>query len=314
MKGTRFVEHLALVKPPKIDRVAGVIRDVKFLGFESLNDRTYEQVDPAIFNGAKSRLNHYAKEDDPNPPDPQFENIWAFAENARLAEDGVYGDLKYNPEHAHIKQILWWAENNPNVGGFSPIMYGTQRKVGNRVVRTPKLVESVDLVDRPATTNGFFESRKETRNMDEDLKKALADLAERNATIGTLNVQIESNKTRITALEGQVTTEKARADKAEGQVVAMQESVKQATQTAARDTLLVEAGFDLKDEASKPFFEAVRTAKTGDDAASLILTATNGRKATPTSSRQGHPASPKAGLEKTVESLEEAEKAGLLTV
>lgn len=313
MKHTRFVEHLSLVKPPKIDRALGVIRDVKFLGFESLNDRTYEEVDPAIFNGRKSRVNHYAKEDDLNPPDPQVENIWAFTENARLADDGVYGDIKYNPKHPMIEQILWWAENKPDVAGMSPIMYGTQRKVGSRMVRTPKLVESVDLVDRPATTNGFFESRKETRNMDEDLKKALADLAERNATIGTLNVQIESHKANVTKLTSDLTTATARADKAEGTIVAMTESVKQAATTTARNALLTEAGFDLKDKDSEAFFEAVRTSKDDALAASLILTATNGRKPTPTSSRQGHPAGA-SGNVKLVESLDEADKAGLLTV
>lgn len=149
--------------------------------------------------------------------------------------------------------------------------------------------------------------------MDEDLKKALADLAERNATIGTLNVQIESNKTRITALEGQVTTEKARADKAEGTIVAMQEAVKTTARDAARNLLLTEAGFKLDDAESAPFIEAVRNAKDDDLARALIKTATGGRSApsTPASSRQGHPALPVNGA-KMVESIEQAEKDGLL--
>lgn len=148
--------------------------------------------------------------------------------------------------------------------------------------------------------------------MDEDFKKALAELASANANIGTLKVQIESLTTGLAAEKAARIAAEDKAKAAEAEKVAMLEAAKQAVIASGRDKLLVDAGFKLDDKESGAFIEAVRTAKDDTFAAALIATAKGGRTQI-VSSRQAHPALG-AGQKPQIESLEQAEAAGLLKV
>lgn len=270
MKHIRFIETYR-GQTPKVDREAFLIRGVKFLGWDSGNGREYAKPDPKIFEGAKSRVNHFMQEGDPNPPDPKMESIWAYVESAEVRDDGVFGTLKYNPKHSMIEQILWWAENNPKVAGFSPIMFGERKIIGGREVRTPLMVESVDLVDSPATTGGFFESKQEKNDM--DLTQALAKIAE-----------MEREKAQLTTTNGELTrsleAEKAAHAATKGSLATFTESARKLTVDASRTKLVKDT---LGDDVDAAFVEAVKAAPS-DEAAKAMCEAVKARSGTPVSS------------------------------
>lgn len=78
----------------------------------------------------------------------------------RLMEDGIYADLNLLKSDPNSSKIVEMAERNPSQVGLSHNVEGEGDIVnGVYVVREIISVNSVDLVDRPATTNGLFEGK-----------------------------------------------------------------------------------------------------------------------------------------------------------
>jgi hypothetical protein len=206
-RGQRFVESVPFdlvsfheAVKGRIDREAGLIKGVKLMSFESKNARRYRLPDPALFQGTQIRLNHHGKEDGPPmDTDPPFEGIWATAENIKVGPDGVYADLKYNKKHVQMESILWWAENSPTVGGFSPITWGLHNHVNGETVIDILMVESVDLVGRPATTKGFFESEAMTMAMTPEEISKFQEAVSDKAILAT---RVQEAEKRATEAEG----------------------------------------------------------------------------------------------------------------
>jgi hypothetical protein len=298
----------AIGKNGTVDRAAGVIRGVKMLGFASRNRRGYNPPDPKVFEGVKARINHYMQEGEVDPPDPQVDNIWGWYEGVETKQDGVYGNLKYNPKHALTETILWWIENRPEIMGLSPIMFCERDEIAGTTILTVRLVESCDLVDRSGTTGGMFESVQTRKESDMELKEALEALAKANADLGTARVTIETNKGTITALETENKSLKATVSEGAGKLVAAQESLRLANVAGTRLKLLADNGLD---KADAKFIEAVKTAATDDLATALIETVKGARALVIASGSS--PADAGAGKQ-VVESLADAEKRGLLKV
>lgn len=164
---TQIVEHvLAAESPRKIDRDKGIIYDVKFLGENSRNPPPRNNHYPrgtrekaiSLMEGVRVNIDH--------PKKGEEEQTRSYAagigvpRNIREAGDGLRGDFHFNPKHPLAEQIFWDAENCPGNLGFSingkakpPVM-----RDGKRVVEELVELQSVDLVSRPATTMGIFES------------------------------------------------------------------------------------------------------------------------------------------------------------
>lgn len=144
----------------KIDRAAGIIRDVKILGLASRNNRVYPEstlADAApLYENAKVNLNH----PDGSPLDARkYQDRFGLIKNVRLLPgEGLFGDFHFNPKHALAEQFLWDAENSPENVGFSHNVEAVvARKDGRQLVEKIESVRSVDLVADPATTCGLFE-------------------------------------------------------------------------------------------------------------------------------------------------------------
>jgi len=140
-----------------VDRQNGVIPGVKVLGTKSRNGRTYTQecVSKAapLYENAAVFVDH--KADGARSYHERMGHIC----NPVVREDGIYADFRVNPKHALAEQLFWDAENAPGNVGFSHDVEGrTDRKNGTVIVEEIVKVNSVDLVARPATTNGLFES------------------------------------------------------------------------------------------------------------------------------------------------------------
>jgi hypothetical protein len=79
--------------------------------------------------------------------------------NVEVRPDGVFGDLHLLRSHPNTNQILEVAERCPNQLGFShnADCDGTFDGSGKQTIDGIHTVRSVDIVQRPGTTNGLYE-------------------------------------------------------------------------------------------------------------------------------------------------------------
>lgn len=146
-----------------VDLENHVIRNVKILGPNSKNGRTYTEAAMrqalALYEGAKVNLNH--PKGSPSSPRDYQDRLGHLA-NVQYREQSLYGDFHFNPKHPIAEQLVHDAQHSPNSGGFSHnVQASTSRQNGRIVVESINRVQSVDLVADPATTNGLFEHTEE---------------------------------------------------------------------------------------------------------------------------------------------------------
>jgi hypothetical protein len=144
----------------RVDREAGVIRDVKVLGYMSANGRRYspEAVRQAIglYEGIRVNVDHppAARPEAERPLSARF----GMLKNVAARDDGLYGDLHYLRSHPLAEMTAEAAERMPETLGLSHNAEGRVSQVaGQTVVDEIVRVRSVDLVADPATTRSLFE-------------------------------------------------------------------------------------------------------------------------------------------------------------
>lgn len=147
--------------PVRVDRAAGVIRGVKILGLKSRNGRSYLPAAlreaAALYENAKVNVNH--PKGHPAAPRDYQDRLGQICGVELRADEGLFGDLHFNPKHALAEQLVWDAEHAPENVGFSHnVEARTSRRGDDVVVEAITRVQSVDLVADPATTRGLFES------------------------------------------------------------------------------------------------------------------------------------------------------------
>ena len=145
----------------RVDRTAGVIRGIKILGLTSRTGRRYlpDALSRAVtlYEGAKVNVNH--PKGHPHSPRDYQDRIGQVRNVAVRNEEGLFGDLYFNPKHALAEQLMWDAEHAPENVGFSHNVEARTAKQGEQVlVEEIVRVQSVDLVADPATTRGLFEA------------------------------------------------------------------------------------------------------------------------------------------------------------
>lgn len=144
-----------------VDRDAGVLKDVKVLGYQSANNRTYsrEAVKKArgMYEGRPVNINHGQRG---AAGDRAVADRFGQLRNVRLTDDGLIGDLHYLKSHAMAPVVVEAAERMPDCFGLSHNAEGRVRHVsGKNVVDEISRVHSVDLVSDPATTKSLFEMK-----------------------------------------------------------------------------------------------------------------------------------------------------------
>lgn len=144
----------------RVDREAGIIRGVKILGLESRNQRSYlpDALARAVplYEGAKVNVNH--PKGHPGGPRDYQDRLGTVRNVTVRPDEGLFGDLHFNPRHALAEQLVWDAEHAPENVGFSHNVEARTARRGQRVVvEAITRVQSVDLVADPATTRGLFE-------------------------------------------------------------------------------------------------------------------------------------------------------------
>ena len=168
----------------RVDREAGVLYGVKLLGEKSTNpppeDHDYPHATREralkLFEGARVFVDH-------PPPDRQtsrtgrsYRDRMGVIKNVTNKPDGVYGDYHFNPRHPLAEQLTWDAENAPETVGFSINGNGRpSRKGGRCLIEEITQLYSVDLVSRPGTTKGLFESERPVMITAKALREQLKD-------------------------------------------------------------------------------------------------------------------------------------------
>lgn len=160
----------------KVDRDAGVIRNVRILGNNSRNGRRYttEAIHGAVamYEGRAVNLDHPPK-GDPH----RVRNVserFGWLSGVREGNDGLYGDMHYLKAHPQAGAVVEAAERNPQLIGLShnaDIRF--KRDKGVEVAYEIIGVRSVDLVSDPATTRSLFESAEPERKEKTVQKKVL---------------------------------------------------------------------------------------------------------------------------------------------
>lgn len=161
---------LSVIKAEQIDEANCVIRGVKLCGWESKNGYTYSP------QARKDILEHYKRQMDINedhPPRAEPDRERKISEGLGLAsepemrDDGIYGNFHYLESHPTNKLVIERAKRMPTTIGFSHNAKGIMDSTGKVVQRVP-IVRSLDLVRKPATTKGLFESEDAMLKMYDD--------------------------------------------------------------------------------------------------------------------------------------------------
>lgn len=144
----------------RVDREKSIIHGVKIIGIDSRNGRRYggKVLAAAVeqYEGAKVNVGHVKGRI--STPRDYTDRLGVLRNVEFRQDDGLYGDLHFNPKHAIAEQLAWDAENNPAAVGLSHAAFVRFRKEGLvEVAEEIKRVVSVDLVGDPATTAGLFE-------------------------------------------------------------------------------------------------------------------------------------------------------------
>ena len=149
-------------RPLRVDREKGIIYDVKIIGVQSANKRTYP-VDvlakaAPLYEDATVNVNHPTRNDQARGVEDTFGAIRGVRVKATGDDPGLYGDLHYLKEHALAGRIAEHAERFANKIGLSHNADGTGRQAADGfMVESINRVISVDLVKDPATNKSLFE-------------------------------------------------------------------------------------------------------------------------------------------------------------
>lgn len=155
-KLTEFVQTNA---SGRVDREAGVIRGVKLIGLVSRNGRRYSESAlrkaVGLYEGARVHVDHGR----PGQNRSIMTRGGTIRGVAIKEGEGLFGDLHYLKGDPAGEKIATLAEQCPDTFGMS---HDADGKIGRDktgpVVEEIHSVNSVDAVDRPATTNSLHES------------------------------------------------------------------------------------------------------------------------------------------------------------
>ena len=155
----RLVEYSSpITTSSRVDRDAGIIRDVLILGPTSANGRTYTSdaliAAAPLYEGVPVYIDHQ-----PDGRRSYRDKIGRLV-HVQYRDGGLRGDLHINPAHPAAQQLMWDAEHNPAAVGLSHDATGrTITRDGHTIVEAIESVRSVDLVAEPATTRTLYEDR-----------------------------------------------------------------------------------------------------------------------------------------------------------
>lgn len=211
-----------------VDRTESIVRNVKIIGFESANGRTYtaDALKEAIsmYEGVNVNIDH--PEGDPGDQRSAWDRI-GFLRNVRFVEGkGLYGDLHLLPSHPFTERILEAAEKMPQIYGLSHNARGEgyeDKKSGKFIINKVAEVRHVDLVADPATTHSLAESAGQQKTKEAAYSGVGYKSKKRDpgARRGYTKAKEKSRMTRISPKESEdgLTGEQGKYDKLHAKII-----------------------------------------------------------------------------------------------
>ena len=158
-------EYVLSHAPLEVDREAGIIKNVKILGYESKNGRRYTgeamQRAKPLYEGVHVNIDHphVLGKEKPDAPRSSYDRFGKLV-NVRYVEGkGLMGDLLYLKTHPMAERVCEAAERMPDMFGLSHNAEGEgDTEDGVFVVHHIVDVRHVDLVPDAATNRSLSES------------------------------------------------------------------------------------------------------------------------------------------------------------
>lgn len=214
-------EYVALEVPKKVDRETRMIHDVKLLGRYSRDSsgkivREYSQTSlntaARMYRGLPVYSDHPASM---NPYEVRKveDQLGCLMDDLRVVwedsdRDGLYGSMHYLSRAKNGDLVAEAAEEMPHVFGFShnaECEYRTEAQIER--ITDIQHARSVDVVTRPGTTRGMFESEnQETRTVkttieemlkkigDSEMQTAIAAMLEIEGDLGAVAMEVPEDE------------------------------------------------------------------------------------------------------------------------
>ncbi len=183
---TRLVERAA-ASAGRVDVENAVLRNVRVLGYTSKNRRRYTK--SAVSKAASKYEGRQVFYDHNGDNERSVGDLAGHLRNIHVGDDGLRGDLALLKSDPRSARILELAVSAPHLVGLSHVADGdVEDDATGQVVTRIDTVFSVDLVTRPASTNGLFESddaevQRQAEKLSQAADDALADPAEFKASL-----------------------------------------------------------------------------------------------------------------------------------
>lgn len=208
------------------EAAAGTLKGVKLLGLRSRNGKNYDS--QGVRNTAISRLSGarvYVDHPEDARKTRSYSAAFGFVQEGTVeyrAGKGYYGTIRWNPQHPAASQFAWDVANTPKNLGMSingRVKTGGRDSQGDLVVESIDEIRSVDLVTRPATAVGIFESEEpsagsetaeEQENM--ELKEALEALEAMKKQNAEMAAQMKASNETLEAVRKEREAEKVRGE------------------------------------------------------------------------------------------------------
>jgi hypothetical protein len=158
-------EYVLSHAPLEVDREAGIIKNVKILGYESKNGRRYTaeamQRAKPLYEGVHVNIDHphVLGKEKPDAPRSSYDRFGRLVNVRYLEGKGLVGDLEYLKSHPMADRVCEAAERMPDMFGLSHNAEGEgDTEDGVFVVHHIVDVRHVDLVPDAATNKSLSES------------------------------------------------------------------------------------------------------------------------------------------------------------
>lgn len=144
----------------RVDRERGILFDVKVLGYRSSNGRQYDPagIDPKLYEGRKVCIDHVK----PGQSRSSRDTV-GWLEGVTKEKTGIYAERLrlLNPRGEFEQKLLTAAEAAPHVYGLSHTARGREKPGSHGAwIEAVESVETVDLVDDPASVSSLHESKR----------------------------------------------------------------------------------------------------------------------------------------------------------
>ena len=149
-----------------IDKTNGIIRGAKVIGNVSRNGRRYPEKTLRealpLYEGSRIYLDHTLFEGKAKPVSMRsIKERWGTLKNVRAEDGGLRADIHYLTTHPLTPVLLEMAEKFSDTFGLSHDASGDEVSIPGGLKEVTKIhkVNSVDIVNDPATNSGLFESK-----------------------------------------------------------------------------------------------------------------------------------------------------------